>query len=60
KEYLIGKEFNDDLIKELNDNNIEFRVIKKDGKYYMITCDFKLSRFNIELENNIITNIILG
>lgn len=60
KESIIGKELNDDLRKELNDNNIEFRVTKKDGKFYMITCDFKLNRLNIELENNIITNIKLG
>jgi len=41
--------------KYLKENNVEFRVVRKDDTNFICTCDFNPNRVNIELDNDIIT-----
>ena len=38
----------------------QYRIVKNNGINYIITCDFKPERLNLEVNNNIITNITTG
>lgn len=44
----------------INKNNISYRVIRRDEIYYIITCDFRVDRINLEINNNIILGVTIG
>lgn len=44
----------------INKNNISYRVIRRDEIYYIITCDFRDDRINLEINNNIILGVTIG
>lgn len=44
----------------INKNNISYRVIRRDEIYYIITCDFREDRINLEINNNIILGVTIG
>lgn len=48
------------FIKYCQKNNIKVRVIKENDVDYIITDDLHLDRFNLEIENGIITNYSMG
>lgn len=41
-------------------NGYWFRVLRKDDKQYMVTHDLVKHRFNVDVENNIITKVTIG
>lgn len=49
-----------DARKIVTDNGFKLRVIRKDGKNYAGTCDLNPNRFNIAIENGIITEVWIG
>lgn len=38
----------------------EYRIVSIDGKAMAITCDFHIERLNLEVENNLVTNVYGG
>jgi len=50
----------DDAIKLAKNNNLRYRIIKKDDINYPITCDLHLYRLNFTIKNNIIIECDLG
>ena len=40
--------------------NKDFRIVRIDGRAYMITADYHPERLNLEIENNIIVNVYGG
>jgi hypothetical protein len=44
----------------INNAGMDFRVMKRDGESFLGTADFNPERFNLEIENGIITNVYLG
>jgi hypothetical protein len=56
-EELVGMDYETAVVL-LKDEN--WRVVVRDGKGYVITCDFKPERLNLEIENNIITKVYGG
>lgn len=40
--------------------NKEYRIVRNNGRAYMITTDFHPDRLNLEIENNIVVNIYGG
>ena len=44
----------EDSIKLISENDINYRIVMRDSKPYIITCDLKMDRLNLEIENNII------
>ncbi len=55
----IGME-KDEAFNICKNENIRYRTTKQDGRSFIITCDYNTSRFNFEIENNIITKCDLG
>ncbi len=53
KEQVIGIS-EEDGIKLISDNDINYRLVVRDSKPYIITCDFRMDRLNLDFENNII------
>ena len=53
KEQVIGMT-EEEGIKLISENDINYRIVIKDSKPYIITCDFNMDRLNLEIENNII------
>ncbi len=53
REKIIGMT-EEDSIRLISENNINYRIVIKDSKPYIITCDFRMDRLNLEIENNII------
>ena len=53
KEQVIGIS-EEDGIKLISENDINYRIVVKDSKPYIITCDLRMDRLNLEIENNII------
>jgi len=41
-------------------NGYAFRTTRKDKNDYMITCDFRIFRINVELDNEIVTKVDFG
>ena len=54
---LIGKTYEE--AQELCDG-YRLRVTNKDGVAYVVTCDFRLDRINVELDNGIVTFSSIG
>ena len=54
---LIGMDF-DAAKEQLKDK--KWRLVRRDGKAYIVTCDYKPERLNLEIENNIITRVYGG
>jgi len=52
---LIGK--NESILDNLKQ---EYRIVSRDDKPYIVTCDFKIERLNIYIENNIIVKVTNG
>lgn len=46
--------------KDFEKENIKYRVVSIDNRPCIITCDYNPNRFNLYLENNIITSITTG
>lgn len=44
----------EDSIKLISENDINYRIVIKDSKPYIITCDFRMDRLNLYIEKNII------
>lgn len=38
----------------------KFRIVKRDGQYFGITMDYCAGRFNLEIENHIVTAVRMG
>ncbi len=53
REKIIGMT-EEDSIRLISENNINYRIVIKDSKPYIITCDFRMDRLNLYLEKNII------
>lgn len=47
---------------EFKDNypDLNYRLVMKDNNPFIVTCDFRMDRFNIYTENNIIVKCNLG
>lgn len=57
--HLIGVEIKS-AIKDLDREDVDYRIVSIDGKGMIITCDFKMERLNLYVVDNKITNITLG
>ncbi len=55
----VGLDFEEVKLK-LFEREINYRIVRRDGKPYIVTCDYNPERVNIELENNIVINIYTG
>lgn len=55
KHELVGKE--ESVLKTIED---KYRIVSRDGKPFIITCDFNLDRLNIKIMKGIITEIYYG
>ena len=59
KEQVIGMT-EEDGGKLISENDINYRIVIKDSKPYIITCDFKMDRLNLYIEKNIIIKCEIG
>ena len=44
----------------LEEREINYRILRADKVGYCITDDIDLNRFNLEIDNDIVTNIFIG
>lgn len=40
--------------------NLQYRVMRKDGESFFGTMDFRPDRYNLEIENGLITSVYIG
>ena len=50
----------DDAKKNLDKAKFRSRVVRQDGKSFIITADFEPTRLNIEIEKGIVKSFYLG
>lgn len=50
----------EDAIKLLEAASSRYRVVKRDGESFMVTMDFDPMRFNLIVENGIVTEITMN
>jgi hypothetical protein len=43
-------------IEYLQVNNVNFRIVRNNLEYYIITCDYVPDRVNLEIDNDVITS----
>lgn len=57
EEVLIGK-----TLEEAQEilRNCKYRIVSKDGQGYIITCDLVFDRYNLTINNNIVTEVYMG
>lgn len=58
-ESLIGKN-KEEAITIIKDSKLVVRIRNEDGKAYVGTCDFRIDRINLYIENGIITKANVG
>ena len=56
---LIGKKI-EEVRAILEEKKLDYRTVRKDDDNYIVTCDFKPERFNLELDNGIVTAVSFG
>jgi len=56
---LLGKS-KEEVQKYLNDEKLEYRIMREDNVNYMGTCDYNPDRLNLNFEKNILTKIYCG
>jgi len=49
-----------EVIDILKNSEFNYRIVRKDENYYVITSDFHTDRLNIEIDNDIVTKIYGG
>ncbi len=59
KEQVIGMT-EEEGIKLISESDINYRIVVKDSKPYIITCDFRMDRLNLYIEKNIIIKCEIG
>jgi len=52
---IIGKT-EKEVIEYLQVNNVNFRIVRNNLEYYIITCDYVPDRVNLEIDNDVITS----
>lgn len=57
--YLIGQT-EDEVNAFLPYCSYDRRTVRKDEAHYVITCDLKLDRLNLEFDNGVVTKCYLG
>ncbi len=45
---------------KVKENGYHVRITRRDGREYMITCDFTINRVNFHIENGLITKATTG
>lgn len=53
-----GKELVGKTLEEAKKLNPKIRVIKQDGKSFMVTQDFQPTRVNVEVEAGVVTKVV--
>jgi len=56
---IIGKT-EKEVIEYLQVNNVNFRIVRNNLEYYIITCDYVPDRVNLEIDNDVITSYNIG
>lgn len=56
---LIGKT-KEEAIKELEESNTSYRITREDDKSYIVTRDYRPSRYNLEITNGIVTKVFMA
>ena len=56
---ILGKE-EGYLISLFNANEVEYRIVERDGVKYMVTSDHHSDRMNLTITNNIVTKVYKG
>ncbi len=54
---LVGKT-KEEVLEILKDE--EYRITSEDDKYYQLTANGRMNRYNLRFENNILTKIYIG
>ena len=57
KEHIIGLSV-DDARTLLEQNNMALRIMKRDGEHLIGTCDWRLNRLNVEVEQGVVTSVM--
>lgn len=50
----------EEAINKAQENELIYRIVKRDGERFMVTMDLKMNRLNFTVDNNIITNCKVG
>lgn len=50
----------ENAVSKILSDGFDYRVTRRDGVNYMITCDFDMARVNLEIDNHIVTTASLG
>lgn len=60
--YLIDLEgrSEENAVSKILTDGFDYRITRRDGVNYMITCDFDMERVNLEIDKNIVTSASLG
>ena len=45
---------------ELIEWGVDYRLVRRDTTHFVLTCDFRPERLNIEVDNGIITKVYEG
>ena len=48
------------VLEVLREQKIDFRIVREDKSHYVITCDLKFDRLNLEFDNNYLTKAKIG
>lgn len=50
----------EEAIRILDENGINYRVVRGDSNHYAITDDYRPERLNLEIDNDIVTQVYSG
>lgn len=51
---------NESELDSLKEFGVEYRIASRDGEQYMLTCDYREDRINVDINGGIITNCWVG
>lgn len=52
--FLIGSK-KSDVFKYMDDNKLNYRLVREDQNNYITTCDLNPERYNLEFDKNLLT-----
>ncbi len=59
KEKLVGKT-KEEAVKLLKESNSIYRIVEEEGEMYAVTMDIQTDRFNLSINNGVITDSHMG
>ncbi len=47
-------------IAKLEDSGFKYRIVRENDESFAVTCDYRVDRYNLSIDDNIVTEVSFG